>query len=76
MAFISHFDVWLTNREQSLLEQTHHLMPDSLTIFRWVNGDLYISVGEIVGILPIPDLTHAAADIQSYTEGKKCFLRH
>ena len=70
MAFIGHFDVWLTNREQSLLEQTHHLMPDFLAISRWVNRDLYTPTGETVGILPIPDLTRAATDIQSYTEDK------
>jgi hypothetical protein len=70
MAFIGHFDVWLTDREQSLLEQTHHLMPDSPTISGWVNGDLYTPAGETVGILLIPDLTCAAADIQSYTEDK------
>jgi hypothetical protein len=70
MTFIGHFDVWLTNWEQSLLEQTHHLMPDSPTIAGWVNGDLYTPAGETVGIPSIPDLTHAATDLQSYTEDK------
>src|ERR1700720_2814033 len=67
MAYIGHFDVWLTNQEQSLLEQTRYLMPDSPTLSGWVNGDLYTVTGETVGILPIPQLTRTAADIQSYT---------
>jgi len=46
-------------------------MLNSPTIYGWVNGDLYTPTGETVGILPIPDLTHAAADIQSYIQKTK-----
>jgi hypothetical protein len=67
MVFVGHFDVWLTNQEQSFLEQTQQLMPDSPTLSGWVNGDLYTLTGETVRILSILNLTRAAADIQSYS---------
>jgi hypothetical protein len=70
-------DVWLTNQEQSLLNQTKHLLPDSAYLSGWINGNLYMPAGETVGILPIVDSTRMAADIQTFTgpiAGEK--LRH
>jgi len=74
--FAGHYDIWLTNREQLLLEKTRHLIPDSSTFTGWVNGDLYTPAGETVGILTIPDSTRAAADIQSYTPLTDGKVRH
>jgi hypothetical protein len=61
-----HFDVWLTNRLQRLLEETRHLIPDSQTLTGWVNGDLYSPTNEIIGILPVPDSIRITTDIESY----------
>jgi hypothetical protein len=49
-----------------LLEETHHLIPDSQTLTGWFNGDLYSPTNEIIGILPVPDSIHITADIESY----------
>jgi len=62
----SHFDVWLLNRLQYLLELTCHLIPESHQLTGWINGDLYIPAGEKIGILPVPDSICATADIESY----------
>lgn len=61
-----HFDVWLTNSLQLLLESTRHLIPESQTLTGWINGDLYIPAGEKIGILPVPDSIRVTADIESY----------
>ncbi len=58
--------MWLTNHLQLQLEATRHLIPESQTLTGWINGDLYIPAGEIIGILPVPDSICAAADIESY----------
>src|SRR5262245_1163908 len=62
----SHFDVWLINRLQMLLESTCHLIPDQQTLTGWINGDLYTPANETIGIVPVPDSIRAAAEIQSY----------
>jgi len=62
----SHFDVWLINKLQMLLESTKHLIPDQQTLTGWINGDLYTPAGETIGILPVPDSIRGTADIQSY----------
>jgi hypothetical protein len=64
--YCSHFDVWLTNHLQLLLEATRHLIPESQTLTGWVNGDLYVPAGEKIGILPITDSIRVTADIESY----------
>lgn len=64
--YSGHLDPWLTNRLQVLTENTQHLVPDSTPLLGWVNGDLYTPAGETVGILPIPEPTRAAADLQSF----------
>ena len=61
-----HFDIWLINHLQLQLEATCYLIPESQTLTGWINGDLYVPAGERIGILPVPDLTRAAADIESY----------
>jgi hypothetical protein len=62
----SHFDVWLLNRLQYLLEATQYLIPESHQLTGWINGDLYIPAGEKIGILPVPDSIRVTADIESY----------
>jgi len=61
-----HFDIWLINHLQLQLEATRHLIPESQTLTGWINGDLYTPAGERIGILQVPDLTRATADIESY----------
>lgn len=61
-----HFDVWLTNSLQLLLESTRHLIPESQTLTGWINGDLYVPADEKIGILPVPDSIRVSADIESY----------
>ena len=61
-----HFDVWLINSLQLLLESTRHLIPESQTLTGWINGDLYVTAGEKIGILPVPDSIRVTADIDSY----------
>jgi len=61
-----HFDIWLINHLQLQLEATRHLIPESQTLTGWINGDLYTPASERIGILPVPDLIRATADIESY----------
>lgn len=65
-AYTGHFDVWLINREQMLLEKVSHLVPDSSCLSGWVNGDMYTPTGETIGILRIPDSVRVTANMQSY----------
>ena len=67
MVYSGHLDVWLTNQEQTPLNRTKHLLPDSISLSGWVNGNLYTPAGETVGILPITDSTCMAAVIQSFS---------
>ena len=71
-----HFDVWLINKLQMLLEATHHLIPDQQTLTGWINGDLYTPAGETIGILPVPDSIRATADIQSYNQAEDFKNKH
>jgi hypothetical protein len=61
-----HFDVWLINHLQLQLEATQYLIPETQKLTGWINGDLYISAGERIGILPVPDSIRVTADIESY----------
>jgi hypothetical protein len=58
--------LWLINHLQLQLEATCHLIPESQTLTGWINGDLYASANERIGILPISDSMRATADIESY----------
>ena len=71
-----HFDIWLINRLQVLLKATQHLIPETQLLTGWINGDLYASAGERIGILPVPDSIRAAADIQSYHHTQDFKQRH
>ena len=71
-----HFDIWLINRLQVLLESTRHLIPDSQTLTGWINGDLYTPADETIGILPVPDSFRALADIQSYHHAEDSKNKH
>ena len=77
--YTNHFDVWLINQEQSLIEQTHELAPDSIQLTGWVNGDLYTQSNETIGILPIPDSTRGSANMLAFNpitdnKSKQVFL--
>jgi hypothetical protein len=72
----SHFDVWLINKLQMLLESTRHLVPDQQTLTGWINGDLYTPAGETIGILPVPDSIRATAEIQSYNQAEDFTNKH
>lgn len=63
-----HFDIWLINERQSLLnsERIRQLIPKSQPVARWVNGDLYIQTTEVFGILPVPDPVQVASGILKY----------
>lgn len=65
-AYAGHFDVWLIDREQMLLEATSNLIPDSTPLAGWVNGSFYTPAGETIGILRIPETVRATANMQSY----------
>src|SRR6266487_2876112 len=71
----SHFDVWLINHLQLQLEATCHLIPESQKLTGWINGDLYTSAGEKIGILPVPTSIRATADIESY-HPEDCKFKH
>jgi hypothetical protein len=73
MVYKGHFDVWLINHLQLLLEATQHLIPESPKLTGWINGDLYVPAGEKIGILPVPDSIQAAADIESHHTGDEDF---
>ena len=53
-----HFDIWMINNLQVMLEATQHLISDSQTLNGWINSDLYIAAQEKIGILPIPGSIH------------------
>lgn len=74
--YAGHYDIWLTNREQHLVEETRTLIPDSHTLVGWVNGDMYTPAGETVGILRLPDSTRATAEMQAYIQGSDSKHRH
>src|SRR3954447_19384043 len=66
MIYKGHFDVWIINCLQCLLENAQHLIPDSQKLTGWINGDLYMPAGEKIWILPVPDTICAIADIESF----------
>ena len=49
-----HFEIWIYNYLQKIVEKTHDHVPDSETIRGWVNGSMYTPTSEVYGILPIP----------------------
>lgn len=54
------------NRLQTSLEAVRHLVPNAPILRGWINGDLYIQGDERIGILPLPEVTRAAAGILRY----------
>ena len=76
VVYTSHFDVWLINKLQVLLEKAHHLVPDASQLVGWVNSDLYLSANEHIGILPIPAEMWALSDMQSFNPHVDSKLRH
>ncbi|KAJ7579953.1 hypothetical protein C8J56DRAFT_1058250 [Mycena floridula] len=65
-----HYDLWLTNRRQRLLnsELIKQLIPSSSPLAGWVNGDLYVQTKEVFGILPIPESVKLSSHIIAYDE--------
>ncbi|KAK0246140.1 hypothetical protein EDD85DRAFT_944545 [Armillaria nabsnona] len=65
-----HFDLWLTNKRQTLLnsEVIHTYVPTSHPVTGWINGDLYIPTTEVFGILPIPTSIQVSSAITSFNE--------
>ncbi|KAF7971123.1 hypothetical protein HWV62_21994, partial [Athelia sp. TMB] len=74
--YAGHYDVWLTNQEQRLVDETQSLVPNSPALVGWVNGDMYTPSGETTGILRLPDITRATAEIQSYIHDSDSKYRH
>jgi hypothetical protein len=76
IAYKGHFDVWLTNHLQRLLDETWHHIPDSQALMGWVNGDLYSLTNEIIRIVPVPDSIWVTADIEGYQHNLNCKNKH
>ncbi|KAF8876293.1 hypothetical protein CPB84DRAFT_1852998 [Gymnopilus junonius] len=68
-----HFDLWLINERQSLLnsEKIRQLIPKSQPVARWVNGNLYVQTTEVFGILPVPDPVQTLSGILKYDQELK-----
>ena len=76
IVFSDHLDVWLTNNLLVLLKATKCLIPDSVPLTGWVNGDLYTPGGETITILRIPDSTCAYLDLQLFDPSGDEKLEH
>lgn len=61
-----HFDITLINRLQEMLILTENLIPDNHRITGWVNGNLYQSSSEVIGILPIPSDIRASSEMLAF----------
>ena len=59
-----HYDIWLYDELQILVEQLRSLVPNSHAIKGWTNGMMYAPTNEVFGILPIPETTRVRAAIQ------------
>ena len=62
--FSGHYDIWLYDKLQLLVEKLRTLVPNSHTIKGWTNGTMYAPTNEVFGILPIPEITRIKAAIQ------------
>ena len=62
--FSGHYDIWIYDDLQLLVEKMRRWVPNSHSIKGWTNGLLYAQTHEVFGILPIPDTTRIKAALQ------------
>ena len=76
IAYTGHFDVWLINHKQMLLEKTSHLVPYSTALSGWINDNFYAPADETIDMLSIPDTVHTAENMQSYNSLDDANTKH
>lgn len=74
--YTGHFDLWLINERQTLLNSDiiQKLVPGTQSLAGWVNGGLYVQTTETFGILPVPfnvQLSTGLLPSDSQTPAKK-----
>ena len=61
-----HFDIWLINSIQEMVDLTSRVIPDSKPLAGWVNGNLYKPINEVFGILPLSNDVCQESSMQEF----------
>jgi hypothetical protein len=72
----SHFNITLKNQLHLLLHATSNLIPDQDLMHGWVNGTLYETTSERIGIALVPDRLRIDADMLPYSSQAKDGTKH